>query len=121
MGYAAHRAVTAGLNPLTSTVGGVQTAKHAATLYTIQLGLNLAWMPLFFGLRKPVAALADIASLVGINGYLTYLFFQLDETAGWLNVPYMAWLGFATYLTAGVGIANNWKISDEDLLKGKNA
>lgn len=121
MGYAAHRAITAGLNPLTSTVGGVQTAKHAATLYTIQLGLNLAWMPLFFGLRKPVLALADIASLVGINGYLTYLFFGLDETAGWLYVPYMAWLGFATYLNAGVGIVNNWKISDEDLLKGKNA
>lgn len=120
MGYAAHRAITAGLNPLTSTVGGVQTAKHAATLYTIQLGLNLVWMPLFFGLRKPVLALADIVSLVGINGYLTYLFFELDETAGWLYVPYMAWLGFATYLNAGVGVVNNWKISDEDLLKGKN-
>ncbi|KAI1846752.1 hypothetical protein JX265_008944 [Neoarthrinium moseri] len=120
MGYAAHRAVTAGLNPLTSTVGGVQTAKHAATLYTIQLGLNLAWMPLFFGLRKPVAALADIAGLVGINGYLTYLFFQLDEVAGWLYVPYMAWLGFATYLNAGVGVMNNWRITDDDLLKRKN-
>ncbi|KAI0136481.1 TspO/MBR-related protein [Xylariales sp. AK1849] len=120
MGYAAHRAITAGLNPLTSSLANVQSAKHAATLYTIQLGLNLAWMPLFFGIRQPVAALADIAALVGVNGYLTYLFFQMDTTAGWLYVPYMAWLGFATYLTAGVGVLNNWRISDEDLLKGKN-
>jgi translocator protein len=120
MGYAAHRAVTAGLNPLTSSVAGVQMAKHAATLYSVQLGLNLAWMPLFFGLRRPVTALVDIVALLGINGYLTHQFFQLDTVAGWLFVPYMAWLSFATYLTAGVGVMNNWRISDEDLLKGKN-
>jgi benzodiazapine receptor len=95
-------------------------AKHAATLYTIQLGLNLAWMPLFFGIRKPVTALVDIAALFGVNGYLTYLFFKLDNTAGWLYVPYMVWLGFATYLNAGVGAMNNWRISDEDLLARKN-
>lgn len=120
MGYAAHRAITAGLNPLTSSVAGVQAAKHAATLYSVQLGLNLAWMPLFFGIRKPAVALADIAALLGINVYLAKLFFSMDETAGWLYVPYLAWLGFATYLNAGVGIVNNWRITDEDLLKGKN-
>ncbi|KAI0140811.1 TspO/MBR-related protein [Pestalotiopsis sp. NC0098] len=120
MGYAAHRAITAGLNPLTSSVAGVQAAKHAATLYSVQLGLNLAWMPLFFGIRKPAVALADIAALLGINVYLAKLFFSMDETAGWLYVPYLAWLGFATYLNAGVGIVNNWRITDEDLLQGKN-
>jgi len=120
MGYAAHRAITAGLDPLTSSVDGVRDAKHAATLYSIQLALNLAWTPLFFGLRKPVVALVDIAALVGVNGYLTYMFFNLDKVAGWCMVPYMAWLGFATYLNAGVGYMNNWRISDEDLIKKKN-
>jgi translocator protein len=115
MGYAAHRAVTAGLSPLTSSPAQIQATKHAATLYTIQLGLNLAWMPLFFGLRRPVAALVDIVSLVGINGYLTYLFFGIDEVAGWCFVPYMAWLGFATYLNAGVGYVNDWDISESTL------
>ncbi|ORY65970.1 TspO/MBR-related protein [Pseudomassariella vexata] len=120
MGYAAHRAITAGMNPLTSSVGGVRDAKHAATLYSVQLGLNLIWMPLFFGVRKPVLALADIAALVGVNGYLTYLFFQLDNVAGWCMAPYMGWLGFATYLNAALGHLNDWKISDEDLRKKKN-
>ncbi|KAK8049023.1 hypothetical protein PG994_010753 [Apiospora phragmitis] len=120
MGYAAHRAITAGLNPLTSSVEGVRDAKHAATLYTIQLGLNLAWMPLFFGARKPVAALVDIVALLGINSYLTYQFFQMDTVAGWCFVPYVAWLSFATYLNTGVGYLNNWKITDEDLLKKRN-
>lgn len=40
MGYAAHRAITAGLNPLTSTPQLIKETKHSATLYTIQLGLN---------------------------------------------------------------------------------
>ncbi|KAI0843143.1 putative translocator protein like protein [Hypoxylon sp. FL0890] len=109
MGYAAHRAVTS-VSPLVST-------DHMRTLYSMQLGLNLLYMPLFFGLRKPVLALADIVSLVGLNGYLTYLYFSVDSVAGWCQVPYMAWLGFATYLTAGAGYLNNWDISEATLKK----
>lgn len=53
MGYAAHRAITAGLNPLTSTPQLIKDTKHSATLYTIQLGLNrkhhsLSEIPTFF-------------------------------------------------------------------------
>ncbi|KAI0175897.1 TspO/MBR-related protein [Hypoxylon sp. FL1284] len=110
MGYAAHRAVTqATASPLLSD--------RMRSLYSVQLGLNLLWMPLFFGLRKPVFALADIVSLVGLNGYLTYTYFSVDEVAGWCQIPYMAWLGFATYLTAGVGYLNNWDISESTLAK----
>ncbi|KAI1779785.1 TspO/MBR-related protein [Hypoxylon cercidicola] len=110
MGYAAHRAVTKYPSPLAST-------SQMRTLYSVQLGLNLLWMPLFFGLRRPVLALADIVSLVGFNSYLTYLYFSVDEVAGWCQIPYMAWLGFATYLTAGVGYLNNWDISESTLAK----
>lgn len=120
MGYAAHRAVTAGMDPLLSTVENVREAQHVATLYSIQLAMNLAWSPIFFGMRRPKAALVDIVSLLGINSYLAHKFFGMDEVAGWLYVPYVAWLGFATYLNAGVGYMNNWKITDEDLLKRKN-
>ncbi|KAI1660062.1 TspO/MBR-related protein [Daldinia decipiens] len=110
MGYAAHRAVTRYPSPFAST-------DEVRALYSAQLGLNLLWMPLFFGLRKPVLALADIVSLVGLNGYLTYLYFSVDSTAGWCQLPYMVWLGFATYLTAGVGYLNNWDISEATLAK----
>ncbi|KAI0117187.1 TspO/MBR-related protein [Daldinia grandis] len=110
MGYAAHRVVIRHPSPFAST-------DEVRALYSAQLGLNLLWMPLFFGLRKPVLALADIVSLVGLNGYLTYLYFSVDSTAGWCQLPYMAWLGFATYLTAGVGYLNNWDISETTLAK----
>lgn len=69
-----------------------------ATLYTIQLGLNLIWMPLFFSLNRPLSALVDIVALGGTVSYLTYIWGQVDETSGWLLAPYLAWLGFATYL-----------------------
>ncbi|PKS06658.1 hypothetical protein jhhlp_007408 [Lomentospora prolificans] len=114
MGYAAHRAITIGLNPMSSTAHH-QDAKHGATLYTIQLGLNLAWMPLFFVFKRPIEATINSAALFGINSYLTYLWGGIDEVAGWCMVPYVAWLGFATYLSAGAGYLNNWN------LKGKKA
>ncbi|KAI1815373.1 TspO/MBR-related protein [Poronia punctata] len=113
MGYAAHRAVTR------SSLLSPDTAGVLQTLYSAQLGLNLTWMPLFFGLRRPALSLANILSLLSVNGYLTYLYFGVDETAGWCMVPYLAWLGFATYLNAGVGYLNNWDISESTLATRK--
>lgn len=119
MGYAAYRAVNIGTSPL-SLPSTIAAAKHGATLYTIQLGLNLAWMPLFFGLRRPVEATIDCAALLGINGYLAWLWgTQVDSTAGWLLVPYVCWLGFATYLSAGTGYLNGWDLRDVEEKKAE--
>ncbi|KAI0447714.1 TspO/MBR-related protein [Xylaria telfairii] len=118
MGYAAHRAVTrAALPPFSYSLS--VSAGDLQTLYSAQLGLNLTWMPLFFGLRRPALALANIVSLIGLNGYLTYLYFGIDNVAGWCMVPYLAWLGFATYLNAGVGYLNRWDISESTLATRK--
>jgi translocator protein len=96
MGYAAYRAWTIGMSSLNPHT--IELTKQGATLYTIQLGLNLAWMPLFFGLGRPVEATADILLLTGTTGYLAYVWSQVDETASWLLAPYLGWLSFATYL-----------------------
>ncbi|KAK3337263.1 TspO/MBR-related protein [Cercophora scortea] len=113
MGYAAYRAVTVGTSPLNSAAT-IAAAKHGATLYTIQLGLNMAWMPLFFGLRRPIEATVDVVAMLGTNAYLAWLWgTQVDATAGWLLVPYVAWLSFATYLSAGVGYLNDWDLSEK--------
>ncbi|KAI1487768.1 TspO/MBR family-domain-containing protein [Biscogniauxia mediterranea] len=110
MGYAAHRAVTS--SPSSSS-------NPIPLLYAAQLGLNLAWMPLFFGLRRPALALADLVALLGLNGWLARLYFAVDPVAGWCAVPYLAWLGFATYLNAGVGHLNGWDISESTLATRK--
>ena len=70
-----------------------------AGLYLGQLVLNYAWMPLFFSFFRPVEATLDIVSLTGLVGTLAYTWSEVDETAAWILAPYLAWLGFATYLS----------------------
>ncbi|KAK4230615.1 putative translocator protein [Podospora fimiseda] len=111
MGYAAHRAYFLGTSPF-SLPSTIAAARHGTTLYTIQLGLNLAWMPLFFGMNRPILATVDILSLLGINGYLAWLWgAKVDGLSGWLLTPYLAWLSFATYLCIGTGYLNNWDLN----------
>ena len=88
--------------------------QQGATLYTIQLGLNLIWMPLFFGYGRLIAATVDIVALTGLVGYLTYIWGQVDEVAGWALAPYVGWLAFATYLSAGVGYLNDWTLEGKE-------
>ena len=91
MGFAAYKAYSTGMSPLASTEQHLLT-KQGATLYTIQLGLNLIWMPLFFWAKRPIEATVDIVALTGVTGYLTYIWGQVDPVAGWALAPYLAWL-----------------------------
>lgn len=106
MGYASHRAWTNGMASMNPRI--VEDTRRGATLYTVQLGLNLLFMPLFFGLGRPVEALLDITALTGCVAYLARVWAKVDEGAAWCLAPYLAWLGFATYLTAGTGYLNGW-------------
>src|SRR4051812_14713480 len=84
-----------------------------SALYTTQLGLNLIWMPLFFGIEKPALALVDMLAL-GVNlSALTFNYFQIDAVAGYTMIPYLVWISFATYLNVGVGVLNNWDITSK--------
>lgn len=71
-------------------------------------------MPLFFHFKRPIEATADIVTLTGMVGYLTYIWGQVDEVAGWALAPYLGWLSFATYLSAGTGYLNNWNFEDKE-------
>ena len=123
MGYAAHRVWTIGhssfanstLTPNTAAVNAL--TKQGATLYTIQLALNLVWMPLWFGALQPIPATADLIVLTGTVGYMTSVWSQVDSVAAYCMVPYLAWLGLATYLSAGTGYLNNWDFSIVKLAK----
>jgi hypothetical protein len=56
-------------------------------------------MPLFFGLKRPIEATADITVLTGTVAYLTYIWSGVDTVAAWCIAPYLGWLSFATYLS----------------------
>ncbi|EEA26786.1 hypothetical protein TMatcc_004923 [Talaromyces marneffei ATCC 18224] len=117
MGYASYRATVSGLSSPSSVIR--ELAHTSQTLYTIQLAANLIWMPLFFGMRKPLAALMDILAVGGSVLALANNYRKIDNVSFWLLVPYLGWLGFATYLNFGAGYLNGWDISDEKIGRSK--
>lgn len=100
MGYASHRASSIGLSSLSPELHSL--VGRSKLLYTSQLVLNLVWMPLFFRLGRPIAALIDIVLLTANVGLLTATYAKIDKIAAWIMVPYLAWLSFATWVTANL-------------------
>ena len=78
--------------------GGWGGQRGALTLFLVQLVLNAAWSGLFFGLRSPSLGVIGIA-LLWIAILLTVLaFFRVSPLAGWLMVPYLLWVSYASAL-----------------------
>lgn len=81
---------------------GFDGARFAMTAFGVQLGLNLLWSYLFFGLRMPGVAAVEIV-LLWIAVLVTMLAFgRLDRPAGWLFAPYLAWVTYASTLNFGI-------------------
>jgi len=81
---------------------GFKNARAALVLYAVQLALNGLWSPLFFGLHRPDLALIDIILLWLAIVATTVLFFRRHQAAGWLFVPYLAWVSFAAALNFAI-------------------
>ncbi len=82
--------------------GGWTPASGALSLFAAQLALNGLWSVLFFGLRRPEWALFEILLLWLAILLSTRRFFAHDRIAGWLMLPYLAWVSFATLLNASI-------------------
>lgn len=80
--------------------------KEAALIFCIQLGLNVLWSLLFFGLHSPILALIDIIALWFSIGWTIVVFYKLSRPAGLLLIPYLAWVSFASYLNYAIWIIN---------------
>ena len=74
----------------------------ALALWATQLGLNAAWSPIFFRMRAPRLALADVVALDAALAAYVHRAAKVDRPAALLAAPYLAWLGFATYLNAEI-------------------
>jgi benzodiazapine receptor len=78
-------------------------------LFGVQLLLNALWTPIFFGLKKPSLALAEIVPLWGLIAATAVQFFKIRPVAGLLLVPYLLWTTYATSLNAGIWWLNREK------------
>jgi translocator protein len=82
-------------------------ARSALIIYILQLILNWTWSITFFKLHLIGWALVHIATLlivIIINGLM---FYQVDRIAGYLFIPYIAWVSFATVLSATIWRLNS--------------
>ena len=81
--------------------GGAEI-RLALMLFATQLVLNVAWSGLFFALRLPGVAFAEILLLWLAIGATALIFGRISVAAGLLFVPYFAWVSFAAILNLAI-------------------
>lgn len=79
----------------------------ALRLFIIQLVINYIWPIIFFGFSAPKIALVWLLLLIVAVLLTIRAFFSVSRTAGWLLVPYIAWLLVAFYLNFGIVALNS--------------
>jgi translocator protein len=82
--------------------GGRGRARAGLTLFVLQLVLNALWTWLFFVWRRGALALAEVVVLLVVVALTAVAFARVRRLAAVLLLPYLAWLAFATALTAAV-------------------
>ncbi len=81
---------------------GLADARLPLLLFGVQLFFNAAWSALFFGMRHPGFAFADIVLLWVAILATIISFWSESKLAAILLVPYLAWVSFATTLNFSI-------------------
>jgi len=72
------------------------------TAFSIQLALNLTWSVFFFALQSPLLGFLSVCLLWVAVSVTVAQFFLVSRVAGWLMVPYWAWVTFAATLNGSM-------------------
>lgn len=79
---------------------------RARSAYTIQLVLNFFWSIWFFNLKLYLFSFVWLVALWAAILVTLIRFWRIDKVAGYLLIPYLAWVTFAGYLNLGIAILN---------------
>lgn len=80
--------------------------KKATTLYWVQLFVNFLWPIIFFRFKWYWISVAVIILLDVLVLITTIRFYKIKKAAGYLMIPYLIWILFATYLNIGIAVLN---------------
>lgn len=70
----------------------------AIIVFAIQMAVNLAWSPVFFGMHQVTTALILLCVLAALVLVTMLLFGRIRMGAAMLLVPYLAWVCYAGFL-----------------------
>jgi translocator protein len=88
------------------SIAPTRDRQPALALFVAQLLVNALWSPVFFGFEAPRLGLAVVLALVVLVAATVFAFWRIERLAGWLLVPYLAWVGYACALNAAIVALN---------------
>lgn len=81
-------------------------SKQALVVFAVQLGLNLLWSLVFFGLHSIVGGLVIILMLWMAILANIIVFYRISRWAGLILLPYLVWVSIASYLNYSIYLLN---------------
>jgi len=75
-------------------------------IYYLQLFVNAMWSIIFFVIKNRLLAVVWILLLLVLIIVLLRRFWDKNRVSAYLNIPYLVWTIFATYLTIGIYLLN---------------
>lgn len=81
-------------------------SRMALYIYAFQLILNFVWPLLFFNGRLFLFSFVWLIILLITVIYMTIKFYNVNKLAGILQIPYILWLTFASYLNLAIFLLN---------------
>lgn len=75
-------------------------------LFLVQMAINYAWSPVFFGMRDPSTGLYLVGAMIALTVALIVLLMPVRRAAALLLAPYLAWLCLAGALNYRVIVDN---------------
>ena len=91
---------------LLMSISAFRTFNETKNLFFIQLLFNAMWSWIFFAFQMPFIALLNIWLLIYFNIKLNLKMFNQDKLSGFLFIPYVLWLFFASYLNLFIVLNN---------------
>lgn len=80
--------------------------RSALGAFVAQYAFNVSWTLVFFGQHDIQGGLVVIGVLWVLIAYTAYAFYRIRPAAGYLLLPYLLWVSFATYLNYQFWVLN---------------
>jgi len=75
-------------------------------IFWVQLFFNILWTYIFFGIQKIGLSFLEIIFLIFLIFSNIIYFLKIDKIAGYLLIPYLIWVLYASLLTYNIWVLN---------------